>query len=238
MPISHQARGMAGPAGMALLAALLAGCAPKYADLKSFVQGHEGQVASFEYVIQPPDVIALSSPTAAELDGEVQQVRSDGKISLKLLGEVEAAGLSPRDLGSKIEELLSRYYVSPSVNVRVVAFESQKLYVFGQVTRPGTLPFTGRDTVLGCVALTAIYWILNAAAMYVLAQGFGLSLGWTPMPARRCSRTSRSGRTATGRTRPGTWSRSRPSRGRRAACLRRSERTRCSSPTGSPAPST
>lgn len=130
----------------------LFGCAPKYQDLKAFVQAHEPEVAATEYRLQPPDVIAISSPTAPEVDGEIQQLRSDGKLSLKLLGEVHGANMTPRELASKLEELLGRYYVSPSVSVRVVSFESKKIYVFGQVSRPGTLPFTGRDSVLDVLA--------------------------------------------------------------------------------------
>jgi protein involved in polysaccharide export with SLBB domain len=147
--------------GLAVLAGLAAGCAPKYDDLKSFTQGHEQQAAAIEYRIEPPDVINLSSPTAPELDGDIQQIRSDGKISLKLLGEVEAANLTPRELGSKLEEMLSRYYVAPSVTVRVVSFESKKVYVFGQVSRSGALPFTGNDTLLDVLAaaqLTPTAW--------------------------------------------------------------------------------
>jgi polysaccharide export outer membrane protein len=138
------------------IALLTAGCAPKYADLKTFVQGHEKQVAAVEYRLEPPDVIAIASPTAPEVDGDVQQIRSDGKISLKLIGEMQAAHLTPRELASKIEEALSRYYHSPSVSVRVMSFESKKIYVFGQVGRSGALPFTGRDTVLDVLAETQL----------------------------------------------------------------------------------
>lgn len=131
---------------------LTAGCAPRYDDLKAFVQGHEKQVAAVEYRLEPPDVVAIASPTAPEIDGDVQQIRSDGKISLRLIGEIQAAHLTPRELADKIEEALSRYYNSPSVSVRVVSYESKKIFVFGQVTRPGALPFTGRDTLLDVLA--------------------------------------------------------------------------------------
>jgi len=132
------------------------GCASnennKYADLKNFVQAHRQDVAAVEYRLEPPDVVAISSPTAPEVDGEVQQIRSDGKISLRLLGEVKAAGLTPRELAAKLEELLSRYYVNPKVNVQVAAYLSKNVYVFGQVQMGGALPFTGRDTVLDVLA--------------------------------------------------------------------------------------
>jgi len=142
--------------GLAVWAAGAAGCADehKYADLKNFVQAHREDVAAVEYRLAPPDVVQISSPTAPEVDGEAQQIRSDGKISLRLLGEVKAAGLTPRELAARLEELLSRYYVEPKVNVQVAAYLSKKVYVFGQVHSGGALPFTGRDTVLDVLAQT------------------------------------------------------------------------------------
>lgn len=132
----------------ALIAVLSPSCAPKYDDLKVFSRPDEQKVAATTYKLAPPDSIAISSPTAAELDGEVQPIRSDGKISLKLLGEVDVVGLTPTELAHKLEQQLARYYVNPTVSVRVVSFESKRLYVFGHVGRQGFMPFTGRDTVL------------------------------------------------------------------------------------------
>jgi len=127
---------------------LATGCAPKYEDLKAFLQAHENDVAAADYRIEPPDIISIHSPTAPEIDNAVQRIRSDGKISLKLLGEVKVSGLTPREAAAKIEELLARYYVSPTVIVRVASYESKKVYAFGQVGGKGARPFTGRNTVL------------------------------------------------------------------------------------------
>lgn len=136
--------------------ALTTGCesAPKYKDLKQFVQDKpdEQEVSATNYRLEPPDVISISSPTAPEIDGETQMLRSDGRISLKLLGEVKVAGLTPRETAAKLEELLARYYTSPQVNVRVSAFNSKTIYVFGQVAGGGKMAYTGRDTVLDVVA--------------------------------------------------------------------------------------
>ncbi|NLX23432.1 MAG: polysaccharide export protein [Phycisphaerae bacterium] len=130
----------------------VAGCSTKYTDLKHFSQSHEQDVSATNYRIEPPDVVAINSPNAPEVDGTMQMVRSDGKISLKLLGEVKVSGLTPRELAAKIEELLARYYVSPQVNVQVSAYNSKNIYVFGQVGTPGKLAYTGRDTVMDIVA--------------------------------------------------------------------------------------
>lgn len=138
---------------LAVIAAIaFTGCAPRYENLKGFLQGDQRELAAGTYRLQPPDVVGISSPTAPELDGDVQPIRSDGKLTLRLIGEVQAAGLTPRELAARIEESLAHYYETPSVSVRVVSFESQKIYVFGMVTRTGALPFTGRDTVLDVLA--------------------------------------------------------------------------------------
>ncbi len=129
-----------------------AGCSTQYADLQHFSQSHDQDVAATNYRIEPPDVVAINSPNAPEVDGTMQMVRSDGKISLKLLGEVKVSGLTPRELAAKVEELLARYYVSPQVNVQVASYNSKNIYVFGQVGSPGKLAFTGRDTVMDIVA--------------------------------------------------------------------------------------
>ncbi|HSW44191.1 MAG TPA: polysaccharide biosynthesis/export family protein [Phycisphaerae bacterium] len=147
-------------AGLALV--LAAGCAkPKYADLRHFVQANDQDVGDSNYRINPPDIVAISSPSCPEVDNEIQQVRSDGKLSLRLLGEVKVSGLTPRELAAKIEDLLKRYYTSPKVNVQVAGYESQKIYIFGQVSRGGKLPYTGLDTILDVLAKagpTSLAW--------------------------------------------------------------------------------
>ncbi len=130
----------------------LAGCAPKYKDLKSFVQAHRGEVAATSYRVEPPDVIQIESPTAPEIHGETQRIRSDGKISLRLIGEVQVNGQTPTEIAAKLEGLLAEYYEEPKVSVRVAAYESKNVYAFGQVGGRGAHPFTGRDTVLDLMA--------------------------------------------------------------------------------------
>lgn len=125
------------------------GCAkPRYADLKPFVQAHDQDVAATNYRIEPPDLIEITSPSAPELNGETQVIRQDGKISLKLVGEVKVSGMTPREVEAKIEELLARYYVDPKVQVQVVNYASKKIYIYSEVAASGQVPFTGRDTLL------------------------------------------------------------------------------------------
>jgi protein involved in polysaccharide export with SLBB domain len=129
-----------------------AGCASKYADLKAFVQAHNHDVVGTTYRLEPPDVISISSPTAPEIHGETLRIGSDGKVTLRLLGSVKVSSMSPKEVAAKLEQLLSRYYVEPKVEVQVVGYASKKVYVFGQVNDQGPKRFTGRDTLMDVLA--------------------------------------------------------------------------------------
>jgi polysaccharide export outer membrane protein len=138
------------------------GCTSKYSDLKAFVQAHDhGDVAASRYRIEPPDVIAISSPTSPEIDGTFQTVGIDGKVSLKLIGDVKVSRLTPHEASSRLEDLLSRYYVEPKVHVRVAGPRSKRVYVLGQVGATGPMVYTGRDTLLDVLSratMTHIAW--------------------------------------------------------------------------------
>ena len=67
----------------------------------------------------------------------VVPVRPDGKISLPLLNDVQAAGLTPDQLAAKVTEDLKKYVTNPQVTVIVTAINSQRVYILGEVTRPG-----------------------------------------------------------------------------------------------------
>jgi polysaccharide export outer membrane protein len=79
-------------------------------------------------------------------------VRPDGKISLPLLNEVDAAGLTPADLRNKLEELSQKFLAEPSVSVIVKAINSRKVYITGMISKPGPYPITGPLTVLQLIA--------------------------------------------------------------------------------------
>ncbi len=129
------------------------GCSSSDQEVNAFLHEWEATVSAAEYRIQPPDEIEISADKAPEIDGEQQTVRQDGKVSLRLLGDVAIAGLTPAETSAKIESLLSRYYVDPHVNTRVKGRLSKRYYVFGQVGRPGAHPYTGRDTLLHVLSI-------------------------------------------------------------------------------------
>lgn len=116
-----------------------------------FLRQHEHQVSAIEYRVGVPDKIGISAPRVLEIDGESQKIQPDGKINLRLLGEVKVAGMTAKEIAAKLEVLLSRYYVDPKVSVRVLDYASKKFYVYGQTLRPGPRPYTGRDTLVDAV---------------------------------------------------------------------------------------
>ncbi len=139
-------------AGLATVLLCVVGCNTHRDDFKQFLRSQEHTVSAGDYRVAPPDVISLHSPIAPEIDGAVRRVRPDGKIALRLLGEVYVAGLTPREISQKVTRLLARYYVEPEVVVDVASFASQYHYVFGEVLSPGPKRSTGRDTLLTVLA--------------------------------------------------------------------------------------
>ncbi len=104
------------------------------------------------YTIGPDDVLSVLFWREKDLSGDVT-VRPDGKISLTLLNDVQAAGLTPEQLRDKVMEAASRYVTDPSVTIVVKTINSRKVYVTGQVNKPGTYPLTDTMTVLQMLAL-------------------------------------------------------------------------------------
>jgi polysaccharide biosynthesis/export protein len=152
---SQTRRGLGVATAWAVLAlSAAAGCSTSDHEVNAFLHEWETSVSAAEYRVQPPDMIEISSAQAAEIDGEEQSIRQDGKISLRLLGEIEVAGLTPTEISRKLESLMRMYYVDPKVNVRVTNRDSKRFYVFGEVARPGAYHYTGRDSLLYVLSQT------------------------------------------------------------------------------------
>jgi len=99
------------------------------------------------YVIGAEDVLGVSVWHEAELTRQVV-VRPDGKITLPLVGELTAAGLTLPQLNLAITEGLKKYMITPEVNVSVQAVNSKKYYIQGEVLKPGPYPLVVPTTVM------------------------------------------------------------------------------------------
>jgi polysaccharide export outer membrane protein len=99
------------------------------------------------YVIGPEDILAIRVWREPELSQGVQ-VRPDGKITLPLIGELQAAGLTPEDLKDNIVKALQEFINKPEVMVMVQAVLSRKYYITGEVNRTGPFPLVVPITIL------------------------------------------------------------------------------------------
>ena len=113
------------------------------------------------YTIQPGDTLDIKFFFNPELN-ETVSVRPDGFISLQLVDEVNAAGLEPQQLKKKLTELYSRELLQPVITVIVKSFESQRVYVGGEVNLQGIIAMP--------VGLTAIQAVMQAGGFKVTAQ--------------------------------------------------------------------
>ena len=152
---------------LSLLIVSLTGCFssnPK--DVKAFLMPNKVDVSARNYVLHPPDEIMIHCSDAPEIHTQSQQIRPDGKVSFEKLGEIYVAGKTPAQVASELRPMiLDLYQVEGNhpIEVRVVAFRSKRYYVLGQVGSPGPQNYSGRDTVLGAIALagspTVLAWV-------------------------------------------------------------------------------
>jgi polysaccharide export outer membrane protein len=104
------------------------------------------------YVIGPDDVLTVVFWREKDLSADVS-VRPDGMISLPLLNDVKAAGLTPEQLRDDLTKAAERFVEVPSVTVVVKAINSRKVFITGQVGKPGPYPLTSPTTVLQLIAM-------------------------------------------------------------------------------------
>ena len=99
------------------------------------------------YLIGPEDVLDINVWKEPDVS-RVVPVRPDGRISLPLINDVQAAGLSPQQLAEAVSERLKKYLNGPQVTVIVTAINSQRIFVVGEVLRAGAFPMLPGMTVL------------------------------------------------------------------------------------------
>ena len=106
-----------------------------------------------DYVIGTDDVLVVVYRHEKDMSAEVV-VRPDGKITLPVLNDIVAAGLTPEQLRGRVAEEAKRFLEGePSVTVIVKAINSRKVFITGQVARPGAYSFGTRMTVVQLIAM-------------------------------------------------------------------------------------
>jgi polysaccharide export outer membrane protein len=120
-----------------------------------------------EYVIGPDDALHISVWKEPDLTATLP-VRPDGKISLPLLNDVQAAGLTPVQLADSLTTKLKKYVADPRVTVVVTQINSKRVYLVGEVLHPGPLPMLPNMTVLQALASGGFTQFANTKGIYVL----------------------------------------------------------------------
>jgi polysaccharide export outer membrane protein len=150
--------------GLSRLWALVVGVSlllPAAAPLTAFAQARTGTngtttgaaiVAPPDYVIGADDVLSVVFWREKELSGDVT-VRPDGKISLPLLNDIMAAGLTPEQLREQVSKRAASFVQDPQATVVVKTINSRKVFITGQVEKPGSYLLTTRLSVMQLIAM-------------------------------------------------------------------------------------
>ena len=152
---------------------------PKSADAKtsdpkggkSADAGQETPAVS-DYEIGADDTLRISVWKEPDLT-ETLPVRPDGKISMPLLNDIPAAGLTPLQLKDSITEKLRKYIADPRVTVVVTAMNSRRIFVTGEVTHSGPMALLPNMTMLQALAQAGFTQFANLKAIYLLRTETG-----------------------------------------------------------------
>ena len=120
-----------------------------------------------DYVIGPEDVVHVQVWKENDLTATLP-VRPDGKISLPLLNDVQAAGLTPEQLAQSLTEKLKKYIADPRVTVVVTAINSKRIYLIGEVLHTGGTPLLPNMTVLQALSSAGLNQFAKTKGIYVL----------------------------------------------------------------------
>jgi len=144
--------------------------APAKQPDQSHEQGGKTPHSDNSYVIGANDVLSISVWKEPDVSRSLP-VRSDGKISLPLVGELQASGQTPQQLEQEITKRLASYISEPEVTVIVTDSKSQKINILGMVSRPGAYLLTSSTTVLDAIAMSGGFKdFAKQKSIYVLRQ--------------------------------------------------------------------
>src|ERR1700758_3633925 len=123
--------------------------------------------AAPDYVIGADDTLHISVWKEPDLSEQLP-VRPDGKISMPLLNDVQAAGLTPLQLKDSLTEKLKKYIADPRVTVVVLSMNSRRIFVTGEVLHSGPITLLPHMTVLQALAQAGFTQFANPKAIYLL----------------------------------------------------------------------
>jgi polysaccharide export outer membrane protein len=126
------------------------------------------------FVIGNDDVLAINVWKEPDFSSPSTQVRSDGKISLPLVGEIPAAGLTPLQLEEDLAAKLRNYITKPQVTVIVEQINSKKFNILGQVVKPGSYSLALAPTIVDAIAIAGgPRDFAKQKSIYILRENLG-----------------------------------------------------------------
>src|SRR5688572_4616689 len=126
-----------------------------------------------DFTIGREDVLSINIWGEPEISSPKVVVRPDGKISLPLVNEIEATGLTTKQLQDRIQDGLKEFLESPLVNVAVTEIHSQSVYILGEVDKPGAYPLGSPTTVLELIAKAGSFRELARTKKIVITRNEG-----------------------------------------------------------------
>jgi polysaccharide biosynthesis/export protein len=124
-------------------------------------------VVPADYVIGADDTLHISVWKEPDMTATLP-VRPDGKISIPLLDDIQAAGLTPMQLSNSIKDKLKKYIADPRVTVVVTAMNSQRIFVLGEVVHTGPMTLLPNMTILQALSTAGFTQFANLKGIYLL----------------------------------------------------------------------
>jgi polysaccharide export outer membrane protein len=149
-------------------AARTRGTSPEAKAARS-IQAAAKDVSASKFILGPGDQLSISVYGEDDLRQQVQ-IPPDGVIYLPLVGEVKASGRGLGDLRKDLAEGLGKYLVNPQVSLAVTQIRSRKIYVLGEVNRPGVLQFDGQTDAVEAIASAGGFTLDAAQSSVVLVR--------------------------------------------------------------------
>jgi len=127
-----------------------------------------------DYLLGPGDVLNISVWGYDQLQLAEVNIRPDGKIAVPLIGELNASGLTPLQLSDQIKDSLTTYLKNPVVTINIVKFRTIRVYVLGEVTKPGMYELEKQHNLLDAVSIAGGYTIYALKSkVYVVSKESG-----------------------------------------------------------------
>jgi len=127
-----------------------------------------------DYHLVSGDILDIEVYGYEDLQVTDLMIRPDGKLAFPLVGEVPAAGLTPADLSANLTKALAEYVKNPQVTVNVIQFHTIRVYVLGEVARPGMYEIEKQHNLLDAISMAGGHTLYaSKKAVYVVHKTTG-----------------------------------------------------------------